>query len=831
MAATATPYNKPILPRTTDTSDLGSNRASVYSGKGLSFDGINDTVAVEDKSIFYSYGGEITISVWAKWTYSNTNEELFRVENGSDRILFSFQTGNILSFGTKDNNGSYVELDISITNYLPAIDGRWALYTATHDTDGNRKIYINGYLIGSDLRGEGVYATGNATPYIGSSSGTGEFFTGQMSDFKFFNVALTQTQIQELYNNPEQVVPTGVSQTSLSVHLPMTEGNGSYLYNANQGALGTELISNGGFDETCQKWGTTDSTDVEIVNGKAIWTNAPLSGSFVKQPLDLEIGKFYRVSFDYTSTAFNIFVNLGDTQQAVPLGNGRASFDMYYGSGDSSLSFQHGYLSASSATVDNVSVKEVVPNYYKGTINGATWVSGLPEPLPQTALMDWNKYQYWTGSQMATIGSSTVTTVKHTFHARIRLDALNSDTNLGSIIFMNYAATGTIFSVTYQGKLQLRPHCSTNGSVNLVSGSVLNLGEVYDVVGVIDGTTAKIYLNGILDTSASHVQTTSPQGGGVIGSWSSTNLNTAFDGIIHEVSYFDRGLTGEEIGGLYQGTITPESLDGCIHRWTNLSNWQDQKGSTNATLTGTPEYVLVEEGHTSGIDAYKSDIYNPRASGAYNFDGSSWAQIQENSSLNIPATSNVTMEAWVYRMATPPDSYPKWIDCGSGTSTETNFSFGTLLQSDEVYVEWRTSSSGWIFTDTDCTFSKNEWNHFVVTIEMDGSNSSIKTYKNGSLFSTKSQTTTRGTGGNAHIGKPRWSASRTFVDQVSNARVYNYALTAEQVADNYNQKVSTFGGTKATSEMDAYIARTVAAGATVEAHSCVINYLTELDKK
>lgn len=824
MALSSNKYEKPILPRTSDTSDLGSNRASVYSGKGLSFDGVNDVVSLGTQSSITEDG--FTISLYAKLDddtehyifttgYASTNSLLLFSPSSSNEVRVSWYDGS-----TAPNTGG-----------ITYVNGEWFHVTVTYD-GSTIKIFKNGEEVISQSYSisaidEGLYELGWATQRNKSTA----YLQGDLSDFKAFNTALTAAQVKELYDNPEQAVPTGVDTTSLVLHFPMTEGNGSYLYNANQGALGTELISNGGFDETCQKWGTTDSTDVEIVNGKAIWTNAPLSGSFVKQPLDLEIGKFYRVSFDYTSTAFNIFVNLGDTQQAVPLGNGRASFDMYYGSGDSSLSFQHGYLSASSATVDNVSVKEVVPTYITGTINGATWVSGLPEPLPQTALMDWNKYQYWTGSQMATIGSSTVTTVKHTFHARIRLDALNSDTNLGSMIFMNYAATGTIFSVTYQGKLQLRPHCSTNGSVNLVSGSVLNLGEVYDVVGVIDGTTAKIYLNGILDTSASHIQTTSPQGGGVIGSWSSTNLNTAFDGIIHEVSYFDRGLTGEEIGGLYQGTITPESLDGCIHRWTNLSNWQDQKGSTNATLTGTPEYVLVEEGHTSGIDAYKSDIYNPRASGAYNFDGSSWAQIQENSSLNIPATSNVTMEAWVYRMATPPDSYPKWIDCGSGTSTETNFSFGTLLQSDEVYVEWRTSSSGWIFTDTDCTFSKNEWNHFVVTIEMDGSNSSIKTYKNGSLFSTKSQTTTRGTGGNAHIGKPRWSASRTFVDQVSNARVYNYALTAEQVADNYNQKVSTFGGTKATSEMDAYIARTVAAGATVEAHSCVINYLTELDKK
>ena len=76
-----------------------------------------------------------------------------------------------------------------------------------------------------------------------------------------------------------------------------------------------------------------------------------------------------------------------------------------------------------------------------------------------------------------------------------------------------------------------------------------------------------------------------------------------------------------------------------------------------------------------------------------------------------------------------------------------------------------------------------------------------------------------------------YSTLEESYDKIANPRVYNYALTAEQVADNYNEKASTFGGTKVASELDAYIERTNTAGATVEAHSCLLNYLTELDKK
>ena len=646
-----------------------------------------------------------------------------------------------------------------------------------------------------------------------------------VSDVRVYNSTITDAQAKEIYDNPEQSIPTGFSSTNLILHLPMTEGAGSVVYNANAGAIGTELISNAGFDETCQKWGTTDDSTVEIAGGKAIWTNAPLSGSFVEQPLDLEAGKFYRVSFDYTSTMFNIFVNLGDTQQAVPLGNGRYTYDMYYGTGNKSIKFQHGWTTSSSASVDNVSVKEVVPNYYNGTINGATWVSGLPEPLPQTALMDWNKYQRWTGSQMATVVSSTIQTVKHSFYARVSLETANTDTNLGSIIFMNYATTGTILSIKHNRTVQLRPHCSTNGSVNVV-GSTLNLGEVYDIVGVIDGSKAKIYVNGILDAELAHAQVTAPQGQGRIGSWSSTDFGAAFDGIIHQVAYFDRALTSEEIVDFYLDERKPQDLSDCVHSWRNLTNWVDDKQIQNATLTGTPSYV-ISQGNT-GKDVYRQDITNPRASGAYNFDGNSWAEVQDNASLDI--TDAVTLEVWCYPTV-------------DGTVNGRDL-IGKYISSSSPYQSWAieyqnqyfsfgigATDNTWTVLSSSTSKTIESWYHVVGTYD----GATRKIYVNGIEENSSAFTKTPKLSDlNVAIG--RWlgqavGGANTFFGKIANPRIYNYALTAQQVADNFNEKASTFGGTKVASELDAYIERTASDGATVEAHSCLVNYLTELDKK
>ena len=818
MGVTTTKTNKPFNPRGNDQSPLAYNRAALYSGKALDFDGVNDKVLIHQANDLWT--GDFSVSWYGDLDATGNQFALSSgIYHGGVQAGINFWYGGS---STTDFSAHFPETDGTGQQGYNLTLGE--SYEYWHRIDlvfisSSRllSLYQNGILVDT-----ATIASNVDTAYMpngwefGNSYGGAYALNGKLTNLKAFNTALTAAQVKELYNNPELTLPIGVDATSLVLHLPMTEGAGSYLYNANANAIGTELISNAGFDETCQKWGTTDSSTVEISGGKAIWTNAPLAGSFVEQPLLLEAGKFYRVKFDYTSTAFNIFVNLGNTQEAVPLGNGTYVKDIYYGTGTASLKFKHGYTSDSSATVDNVSVKEVVPNYYNGSIVGATWVQSLPEPLPQTALMDWNKYQRWNGSQMVTIGSSTVQTVKHSFYARLSLEALNSDTNLGSIIFMNYQTTGTIFSIRHDAQVQLRPHCSTNGSVNLVSGATVDLGRAYDIVGVIDGSYAKIYMDGILVASTAHTQTTTPGLGGNIGAWSSSLLTTAFDGIIHQVAYFDRALTPSEIYKLYSNELKAQDISDCINSWRNLNDWKDDKGVANGTLTGTPLYGLSQIGSTAGKDVFGNTISKPRASGAYNFDGNaSSVRIDKNESLNV---SSLSVEAWIYPKKTGYTSIFQTGNVNGGF----HYYAGVSAIGQRLYVNGSQ-------TTTSTYLTQNAWNHIAAI--HDGA--TTKYYLNGVLnLSTNNATS----GANsmplaqAVIGTNN-VLSETIEHQSANVRLYNYALTAEQVADNFNEKASTFGGTKVASELDAYIERTASDGATVEAHSCLVNYLTELDKK
>lgn len=811
-------HNKPVLPRTTDGSDLGSNRASIYSGKGLSFDGVNDWVNLNSFVGLPKNNGAWSVCGYFKAIDNNSRGTWFSAHNSSG--------GNIIRVGIEGSSTAglfYADVysaDVQISN-KNFQDGEWHFVALSRPAGGNGTdltLYLDGVAIatqGTGVDWDSATQFSLGQEYDGGSAS--DYWNGQMSNFKFFNTALTAAQVKELYENPEKALPTGVDATSLVLHLPMTEGAGSYLYNANANAIGTELISNAGFDETCQKWGTTDSSTVEIAGGKAIWSNAPLSGSFVEQPLELEVGKFYRVKFDYTSTAFNIFVNLGDTQQAVPLGNGTYVKDMYYGTGTSSLKFKHGYTSNSLATVDNVSIKEVVPNYYNGSIVGATWVQRLPEPLPQTALMDWNK------ATNRSEYSEDLTQSAWTKNG-VTASEIYTDNPLGGVsgVFNVVPSTTSAIHLIQDGGYSIG-----NGNYYVASAWFKSNGYRYAFLSF-SGYTNWTGSNGaevLFDLQEGTATATggAPYDYGIEaypnGWYKCYTIAQATTSFSTNVNFFVSDITtstsfsGDGVSGLYMFGLQSQ-----------ISTSVGTYIPTFSTAQTTP--VLIQEGSTSGKDVFGNTISKPRASGAYNFDGASYVQGLNKGYLPTGDEAR-SLELWVYRKY--KSTTQSLLEIGSGASG--NQRFGILVPSaGTLYLVGQGNDNAF----SGFSIPENEWTHIVVT--HDGT--TLKVYRNGVLNNSVSETYATIDVG-YRMGLENRSTSTTSlsgateysVSQVANPGIYNYALTAEQVADNFNEKASTFGGTKVASELDAYIERTASDGATVEAHSCVVNYLTELDKK
>ena len=126
-------------------------------------------------------------------------------------------------------------------------DGNWhhAVVVCDRDSTSNSKIYIDGLsrTLGTNTVDSGANNFDYGDLYLGDRNTSGDgLYTGKLNSIKFFkDVVLSESQVQELYTNPEQILPTGISASNLKLDLPMQEGSDDYVYdgsgNKNDGTI------------------------------------------------------------------------------------------------------------------------------------------------------------------------------------------------------------------------------------------------------------------------------------------------------------------------------------------------------------------------------------------------------------------------------------------------------------------------------------------------------------------------------------------------------------------------------------------------------------------
>ena len=234
MGVTTTQTNKPLNPRGNDQSPLAYNRAKLFSGKALSFDGVNDYISTPNISVqstnVWTYTGNVYVDQNdAYWFDARTSEVGYGVYFRLNKINLFSSSGGEMPF-----NFSF-ELE------------KWQNISITSDGT-NARLYVNGVLVDTISYSSSFSSSGNLT--IGLRHNLSGFpYNGKMGGFKIFNTALTAAQVADLYNNPEKVVPTGVDNTALKLWLPMQEGAGTTAYdgsgNGNHGTISGATYTHG----------------------------------------------------------------------------------------------------------------------------------------------------------------------------------------------------------------------------------------------------------------------------------------------------------------------------------------------------------------------------------------------------------------------------------------------------------------------------------------------------------------------------------------------------------------------------------------------------------
>ena len=221
----------------------GAAQAKVETGRAVEFDGSTDflDMGFGANKNYTTRSDRASFSVWFNTDTTAAVGFLYqnRKQVGStDRpecethLFLSPATG--LGF---DGEGASVLIPVGNIKV-----GVWHHFVGVaDDSDGPVKAYLDGVLYDTI---SGVQAGANGDNFVIGARNNGpiQVFNGRLSNFKIFNVELTQAQVRELYHNPEMVIPTGVSASNLRRHYPLcayndTGGMGGR-YEIDQGAEG-----------------------------------------------------------------------------------------------------------------------------------------------------------------------------------------------------------------------------------------------------------------------------------------------------------------------------------------------------------------------------------------------------------------------------------------------------------------------------------------------------------------------------------------------------------------------------------------------------------------
>ena len=570
MGVTTTQTNKPFNPRGNDQSPLGFNRAKLFSGKALDFDGANDSVSITTSS-FDLYA----ISFYFKGAIgTGTNGFVFHTGGATnDGVAIGHLTSTLTNETvTIGNAGNYTAINESYDDGIHFVVFSWDA------TNSKYKAYINAQEVDTFNNGtNAALLTGVTAPKLGYRPSFNDFYLdGGLSNVRAFNTALTPAQVADLYNNPEKVVPTGVDNTALKLWLPMQEGAGTTAYNGAPDALGSELVTNGDF-ATNSDW--TLASGSTISGGSLNIVSAPYNAN-TKQTISLTSGKTYIVNINATATGSstdNTFqLGFGDsagnpsslTQHEFALGTSTKSLFITASATDATIVFRSRDAGTSDLSVHSVSAKEITG---LGTISGATWTHGIGAPVAQTAVISWNKFTLDLSNEVLIPQGLTAgrDLLGNLFENVRKQGALNLDGNSWAEVHDNesfdlaeltlecwfYAAT-TIASdgllgqwVGNQGYLLYAANGS-NFAFYVDSQSVNYLTALTGwnhIVGVYNGAKIQLYINGAKESESNRTADPTLVSAPIEIGRFQENVSTQYGNQIAQPRIYNRALTAAEV--------------------------------------------------------------------------------------------------------------------------------------------------------------------------------------------------------------------------------------------------------------------------------------------
>jgi Concanavalin A-like lectin/glucanases superfamily/Domain of unknown function (DUF2341)/Fibrinogen beta and gamma chains, C-terminal globular domain len=811
-------------------------------GRALSFDGINDTVNNSSMNYPATWNDAFSISTWmyvplsATWHNGSKGTIISRGSYGGSHGLIRQTVDNEVQMWVRGDNGA-------VTATSTIARDKW--YHLTGTWDGTIiKLYVNGVLkeeTGSARTGVPDFTTWHMGQPLAFSGNTGNWFTGKLDEVRIYDRAISANEVKQLYNMNAGSFSTGRSELPTScmdqlaqnprsesgtyiidpighdpfeTYCDMETDGGGWTIGTFQGGESI-VVDRASFQDFCTTNGYAlagegvEDVDAWLAQKRMIWdtSHAIETGGWPEVYGVLTMPMWDRKSiYDLAATTIpaNYTGDRCDSSQA-------AQFCGYY--------YNDGW------NVDDMSYPDP-EDYAPGHNNSSSWFScmfressltstpGVVLDMPFEAVSGSTTYDISGNENNGTITSATLASpanckVGQCFDFASSKITITDDTSLepAQVTMMAWVWWDSISDSWIISKQTTTPDDYNHGYVMRTDTPTdelycrfgtgagyrnvtinITTSQWYNIACVYDGSTASAYSNGQLIATTSggsaidYTNTADLILGGHI---SSRNLNGKMDA----VKIFDRALTQREIvmemnSGKHQPVLDISFNEGggdTAYDKSSFGNDGDLYGTCPGATT-CPTWKIAEncingsclsfDGLTSSNGDYIS-IGTPASLRPNNVSIGAWAKIDSTKSTQFIGGYGNTGD----------DGY--WLANGGGNTWV--FSVGNSSGSSPGNMKQLSSEEAPIV---------GEWYHVYGTY--DGVTQNI--YVNGELKASSIIVTGDlgydNLANGFYIGNTHGlNSDRFFHGNIDELRVYPYALTANEIKQEYAQSAGQFGQT------------------------------------
>ncbi|WP_342304989.1 LamG-like jellyroll fold domain-containing protein [Methanolobus sp. ZRKC5] len=216
-----------------DGTNNGATFVSGMSGNALDFDGMADYVSAPI-NINSDVMPQVTMTLWVKSDSDSRGTVISHDNGGYDRTIDIDARGGGLGWSAFSGSGG-------VLGYQSVITDKWTFLAVVYDQDaGTVKFYVDGTM----YEEEGSLGTGWNAINIGSNPSYGANFDGIIDEVRIYNYALTQSEINSIYEGGIEPstgditsTPTGpsISEPGLVAYYPFDKDTMDYSGNGNDG--------------------------------------------------------------------------------------------------------------------------------------------------------------------------------------------------------------------------------------------------------------------------------------------------------------------------------------------------------------------------------------------------------------------------------------------------------------------------------------------------------------------------------------------------------------------------------------------------------------------